>query len=312
MLHIPRLALSEAANGWKRELRRVLTSLGNAKATARKLDPSLEVSVPVIDQDEATRRLHEDLVDALKAAGVRMPKTPDVPHDALIERALSRRPPFDDKGGGYRDALLWEIVKQVAADGHEVVFVSGDEAFAHERKYGEPLADVLADEVSESGSVALTPNVEAAIAMLELARSEAFDQAQQILAALGPDFPEELASRLVKRLTGRVHGWQARAVVSLFVDEGASLGVAYRAETLDLEEARVLEDGRVETSVTLTVRQFVSVFVPIAFVSQIGTYETVRFPDDDTASVEFDARVVPPVPSCARPPGQRGGQRRAG
>jgi hypothetical protein len=40
-----------------------------------------------------------------------------VSHDAVVERALERRQPFDTAGhNGYRDALLWETVLELLRD----------------------------------------------------------------------------------------------------------------------------------------------------------------------------------------------------
>jgi PIN domain len=64
-----------------------------------------------------------------EASATIMP-TPLIEHDALIRRAASRRRPFNDSGGGYRDALLWEMVCHVGSSG-PVMFLSNDhKAFA--------------------------------------------------------------------------------------------------------------------------------------------------------------------------------------
>lgn len=55
---------------------------------------------------------------------------PSVPHRALVERAVARRPPFNGSGGGYRDALVWADVVELASSGQDVALVSMDKAFA--------------------------------------------------------------------------------------------------------------------------------------------------------------------------------------
>jgi len=70
---------------------------------------------------------------------------PKVDHASLVSRAVNRRPPFDDKGGGYRDALVWESALELARKGADVVLVSADRAFSD----GEGrLASSLAQEIS--------------------------------------------------------------------------------------------------------------------------------------------------------------------
>lgn len=54
---------------------------------------------------------------------------PDVGHAELVARAVGRRPPFDAKGGGYRDSLVWATATEMAASGAHVALVSADNAF---------------------------------------------------------------------------------------------------------------------------------------------------------------------------------------
>lgn len=55
---------------------------------------------------------------------------PEVPHAELAMRAVHRVPPFDQKGSGYRDSLVWADVLNLARSGHDVALVSADKVFA--------------------------------------------------------------------------------------------------------------------------------------------------------------------------------------
>lgn len=55
---------------------------------------------------------------------------PTVPHRELVARAVSRTPPFDEKGSGYRDSLVWASVLELAKSGHDIAFASEDRIFA--------------------------------------------------------------------------------------------------------------------------------------------------------------------------------------
>lgn len=55
---------------------------------------------------------------------------PTMTHRQVVDRATRRRPPFDSKGGGYRDTLVWAHVLDLAGNGEDVVLVSSDRAFA--------------------------------------------------------------------------------------------------------------------------------------------------------------------------------------
>lgn len=78
---------------------------------------------------------------------------PSVSHQELVSRATTRTAPFDHKGGGYRDALVWHSALELARDGKEVVLISADRAFTDG---GEGLAQSLRDEAASlAGSVEL-------------------------------------------------------------------------------------------------------------------------------------------------------------
>ncbi|KRE63556.1 PIN domain-containing protein [Nostocoides sp. Soil756] len=76
--------------------------------------------------------------------GITVLPWPKVDHEDLVRRAVERRPPFDAKGGGYRDSLVWADVVNMAARGFDVALVSHDKAFAGP---GGGLARELAEEV---------------------------------------------------------------------------------------------------------------------------------------------------------------------
>ena len=71
---------------------------------------------------------------------------PEVTHASLVARATTRTAPFDERGSGYRDALVWESIKGLANGGGEVFLVSDDKIFSDGE--GE-LASVLRAEVAD-------------------------------------------------------------------------------------------------------------------------------------------------------------------
>jgi PIN domain len=70
-------------------------------------------------RDEAERSLRE----LLEELGAEVPGLPNPDHADFLERTLRRRKPFTREDQGYRDALIWENVRPLVAEGFPVVFV---------------------------------------------------------------------------------------------------------------------------------------------------------------------------------------------
>lgn len=71
-----------------------------------------------------------ELERAFEERGVQQLPWPEVSHEAVVDRAVSRTPPFDAKGGGYRDTLVWFSVIALVEHGHTVHLASRDRGFA--------------------------------------------------------------------------------------------------------------------------------------------------------------------------------------
>jgi hypothetical protein len=95
----------------------------------------------------------ELLRERLESLWVEVVVVPTTPHDEIVARAVSRRPPFDESGSGYRDTLTWMTCVELASAGKEVYLVSQDKDFAGRDG---ALAPALAEEVAGApGSVTL-------------------------------------------------------------------------------------------------------------------------------------------------------------
>lgn len=146
-VYLPAVVLEELVANQARELgeaRRLRDTLGRKLARLGATVPAGEVTV--LDyRAYLTERFDEVL-------GVTVLGWPPVDHAALVARAVGRRAPFDAKGGGYRDALVWADAVGLAAAGHEVVLVSQDRAFGAD---GALHSDLAAETEALPGSVAL-------------------------------------------------------------------------------------------------------------------------------------------------------------
>jgi hypothetical protein len=241
---IPRLALQEAVGGWKRNLVSHLDKLRDTRRQLERLAPSYDLAIPRLDRHRAADRLLDELTHALATANVNTPGLPSASHTDLTYRAINRRQPFDKNGDGYRDALLWEIARELADDGRDVLLVSNDPAaFAQDRKHGGPLASALGDEISGSGSVKLVANMNAAIAELDLVAPEALVAAEALVQRLGDAFEEQLLDQLERELVHPVHVWITRLIVNPFLASEASLGRPSKLLAVAVDEARTAESG---------------------------------------------------------------------
>lgn len=152
----------EAVGEWERKRQEALRALANRGVD---IDAAwiggLDLPLLAKEENARVRRVLDD-------AGVHVVGYPDVGHEPMIERALARRQPFDRAGHeGYRDAILWETVLELAAL-DEIFFVTKDgKAFCEERKLGNGLSVALRRDLEDRGQtgdrVRLFPDIDAAL-----------------------------------------------------------------------------------------------------------------------------------------------------
>lgn len=150
VLVVPELVVREVVNKWRELVDKERDRLQSAVRELVKYD--ITVVVPTDEERDALAGVMEaKLREELSAPGVLVADFPTTPHERFVSRALARRQPFDRAGkDGYRDALLWETVVELAGE-HEVVLVSRD-ARAFADGDGE-LAQVLKAEATERAGV---------------------------------------------------------------------------------------------------------------------------------------------------------------
>lgn len=132
-LCVPRVVLDEIRNAYEEREARKLQTLNGARAALRRMrGPRAgvgELEGKVTPRPGYLRYLRR----AITEAGGRILEYPDVAHQQLLERALQRRAPFDKAGQrGYRDALIWHNVIELAGSG-KVVFATNDGDFRSDK-----------------------------------------------------------------------------------------------------------------------------------------------------------------------------------
>lgn len=123
-VHMPAVVLEELVANHAREVQQALLSGATADRKLRRLGIEVRpATVSVLDYRQYLLQRFDEVLS------ITVLDWPGVDHAALVARAVSRTPPFDVKGGGYRDALVWADVVALAATGAEVCLVSQDRAF---------------------------------------------------------------------------------------------------------------------------------------------------------------------------------------
>jgi predicted nucleic acid-binding protein len=154
-LCVPEVVLREVPRVYARKLQRADRQLNEAIRDRAHLqagapDDALERVTTGVDVASAADAYVRALRARLDEAKVLILPVPSVPHDDIVDRALSGRRPFDQEGKtGYRDALIWQNVLDLAGSVPNIVLVSNDGDF---RQSSGELHDELREEVIGSGS----------------------------------------------------------------------------------------------------------------------------------------------------------------
>ena len=125
-IHMPAPVIDEVTAKMEEELHKVVE---DSKTATRKWERNLNKSIAFPLNGIEPKQESDALRCKLEAYDSVLPY-PDVSHQELTERAIHRRKPFDSKGSGHRDALIWEAVLTLAdKDDDQVVLLSNDGAF---------------------------------------------------------------------------------------------------------------------------------------------------------------------------------------
>lgn len=147
-LCVPEIVLDEVVTKYSEVLREQVQASATAQHRLNKLlldAPSTEVAQ--LDEGATVRSYEAHLRDRLLEAGAKLLPYPNEPHKRVVQHALLRKKPFNKKGAGYRDYLIWITLRteMYFAPEETVVLVTGNTLDFCD---GSGLAESLADEVS--------------------------------------------------------------------------------------------------------------------------------------------------------------------
>jgi hypothetical protein len=123
-LHLPQIVLDEVANKYRKDLEASKSKIESELAKIEKrTQRQFESPLPEIETMVVEYR--DNLQARLDAVGAKYLNYPRTSHADLVRRELEGTKPFKENGAGYRDALIWETVLELASDGDDpVAFIS--------------------------------------------------------------------------------------------------------------------------------------------------------------------------------------------
>lgn len=130
---VPALVVEELVANHARAVDEALTRHADTQRRLRRLGLDAVCSSSGFDYRALLLSRFDELL------GITVLDWPDTPHDWLVARSTARTPPFDAKGGGYRDSLIWWDVLALARRGKDVALVTHDSVFGRDGVLAEAL-----------------------------------------------------------------------------------------------------------------------------------------------------------------------------
>ncbi len=173
-LAVPELVLLEVVHKWRERVTKLADAADAVLRDARRLGlGDLQITVPSVDDEVSA--YEAALREKLRDSRATLLSIPDVSHDVLVRKAIHREAPFADKGTGYRDALIWESVKEVlrAHPIEAVTFVTANKADFGSSSTAIPqglLDELSSEKISHDRVSIVDSSVAAAVATLDRAQ----------------------------------------------------------------------------------------------------------------------------------------------
>jgi predicted nucleic acid-binding protein len=132
-LLVPELVLREAVGRFVDEVERRHSAADREARKLNELTGQERATTPATSLADVATGYKTTLREKLSEFGVEMVDLPEIRLGDLVQRAITRTKPFDERGSGFRDAILWETVVALmrANPDSSAVLISNDrKAFA--------------------------------------------------------------------------------------------------------------------------------------------------------------------------------------
>jgi hypothetical protein len=152
-LCIPEIVIDEVVVKYEEALSELVLAIKKKSADLERLLRRKAIHAEEIDYEKEKRIFKSYLEQRIQQCNGFIDPYPKTPHHEIARRAIAKKKPFDSKGRGYRDTLIWESVKQHSNEGTDkVFFITRD---SHDFGEAPDLHNDLSGEIINTGNVRL-------------------------------------------------------------------------------------------------------------------------------------------------------------
>ena len=290
---VPRGVLEEVIHGSKHRLKEARDKLAHAATLLDEMFETPPAVVPTLDVDALANQYRSELEARLRDHNVEIAEPDQVSHQQIIDRDLAKRPPFDQSGRGYRDALTWHAIRDLVIDeGEHVILVTRDNDFSANKDERDKLHPMLVAEVGGAeGAVVIVGDLAGAMRKLGAARTDLQAIFAQAVDALSPEIAQAAVAYLSDLTPSGIQGLEMSAFIfkPSIEDIVEAWGVvsARVTSTLDFEYSGTLNEA--EYIVYRKSNDFARTFVDAVEWDEESRYATVYGSGDVRVKLEINA-----------------------
>lgn len=229
----------------------------------------VNVGLPVIDPVAQAEAIHNATMNRLRQKGVVFPPSPTISHDEFAQRSVDELKPWGTKSRGYRDALIWETVKELAQGGPVLLATHNSDDFCDEddkSKLHPDLINDLANVGIAPDQVEILDSVASAVRRLVTPAEQARRQLSDRLAS-DPEFTQAVEHEIETSLMdSQIEPWDSLSISDLPVTDVEIAAAAI--EGFDLVSAFSVNDEDENSEIVVTF--FADVQVQLAFAAPAG------------------------------------------
>lgn len=114
-VYIPAVVVDESINKYREKTKECKSKIEKAISDFKRLTGKDAGNNPISNEFilKEAEEYTETFKKQLRELGIIIIPYPSTPHQDLVKRDLARKKPFQETGKGYRDALIWESVKNI-------------------------------------------------------------------------------------------------------------------------------------------------------------------------------------------------------